>query len=475
MRGSGVTEGVDIGRNGSRACGLGLYHRATMPETPSDRPAARRTLSVVMGVGATLLASGAATDEVEVAMRAIAEASGLGDVQAIVQFGTISVSYDPGPDEEPITLIRLARNEETDYARLAAASDLARRLVDSRMTVEEALREIDRIDAAGATYSRAVTVLATGTAAGAATILFGGGFIDVLAAAAATMAAQPLIRWLSRSGLPPFFQYVAGPAIATIIVLILVGLGLPANGPLVVVGAILLFLPGGALTAGMRDLIDGSIVSGTARVFEAILFGAAVAIGVSIGLSIAAIYGPDVTFELPVLPPSAIAVQALAAAVACAAAAIRNEVPRTHIGSIALVGALGLVVQRTSVANGADEVLAATLAAIVIGALARWLARRYRTSASIWVAAAILPLVPGRLLVEGLLNAADGGGTELVLAILVGFGIGIGSALGDVAVATLRQVNRRIVQPVVVAPVAGLVEEGLSWVSRATGSEREER
>ena len=145
----------------------------------------------------------------------------------------------------------------------------------------------------------------------------------------------------------------------------------------------------------MRDLIDGSIVSGTARVFEAILLAAAVAIGVSIGLAIAAsAWGPDVAFELPDLPPWAIATQAIAAAITCAAIAVRNEVPRDHIRSIAAVGAVGLVIQRTAMGAGADEVLAATTAAIVIGGLARLLARRHRTSSSIWVAAAILPLVP---------------------------------------------------------------------------------
>src|SRR6187399_3142158 len=88
-----------------------------------DRPAARRTLSVVIRVGALMLSSGATTDEVELAMGRIAAASGLENVTAIVQFGTISVAYDPGPDAEPITLIRVARSTQTNYARLAAASD----------------------------------------------------------------------------------------------------------------------------------------------------------------------------------------------------------------------------------------------------------------------------------------------------------------------------------------------------------------
>ena len=115
--------------------------------TPADdRPAARRTLSVVIRVGALMLSSGATTDEVELAMGRIAAASGLENVTAIVQFGTISVAYDPGPDAEPITLLRVARRTSADYGRLAGSAELARRLYESRMSVDDALDEVERLE-----------------------------------------------------------------------------------------------------------------------------------------------------------------------------------------------------------------------------------------------------------------------------------------------------------------------------------------
>ena len=107
------------------------------------------------------------------------------------------------------------------------------------------------------------------------------------------------------------------------------------------------------------------------------------------------------------------------------------------------------------------------MAAAFIGGAGRWLASRNRASASIWIAAAALPILPGRLLVEGLLQAPEGGGSvELLTALLVGFAIGIGAALGDVVVATLRRFSRSVVQPVVIAPAIGLVEGGLTWVAQ---------
>ncbi|HEX5040363.1 MAG TPA: threonine/serine exporter family protein [Candidatus Limnocylindria bacterium] len=434
----------------------------------ADRPAARRTLAVVIRVGALLLSSGAATDEVERAMRSIARASGLTNVLAIVQFGTISVSYDPGPDAEPITLIRLAR-PRTNYARLTAASELARRLANSRMTVDEALDEIERIEATGEPYPAWVSWLAAAISAAGATVLFGGGAPEAGAAGLATFVARPALDWLTRSGLPTFFRNVAGPAIAVVIVLALVLLGIPALAPVAVTGAIVIFLPGAALTAGMRDLIDGSIVSGTARLFEALLLGAAVGIGANLGLQAADIFGPQVEFGLPPLEGFAIAVQAAAALAACAAFGVQSGVPLRFMLSIGLVGAAGLVVERGALLSGMDAVLATATAAVVIGAAGRWRARAFRTSATIWIGAATLPLLPGRLLVEGLISSQSGDITQLVGAILVGFAIGIGCAFGDVVISTITEINDAIVQPVVVNPAAGLVE---GWIAQATRAER---
>ena len=195
-------------------------------------------------------------------MGRIAAASGLENVTAIVQFGTISVAYDPGPDAEPITLLRVARRTSADYGRLAGSAELARRLYESRMSVDDALDEVERLENAAPPYPGWVTWLAAGVAAGGSTVLFGGGPAEVAVAALATVAARPALAWLTSVGLPTFFRNVIGPAIAVVIVMGLFALGLPYSAPIAVTGAIMIFLPGGALAAGMRDLIDGSIVSG---------------------------------------------------------------------------------------------------------------------------------------------------------------------------------------------------------------------
>jgi uncharacterized membrane protein YjjP (DUF1212 family) len=91
------------------------------------------------------------------------------------------------------------------------------------------------------------------------------------------LAIQPALERIERSELTAFFQVVFGVSATALLVLLLVKLGLPIQGSLVLTGSLLRFLPGAALVSGMHDLIDGALMSGTARLAEVALLGAAIA------------------------------------------------------------------------------------------------------------------------------------------------------------------------------------------------------
>ena len=54
-------------------------------------------------------------------------------------------------------------------------------------------------------------------------------------------------------------------------------------------------MPGYALVSGFRDLIDQSIISGSARLAEAILLGAGVAAGTGFALAVAGSFGVELS------------------------------------------------------------------------------------------------------------------------------------------------------------------------------------
>ena len=63
-------------------------------------------------------------------------------------------------------------------------------------------------------------------------------------------------------------------------------LGLMNDLAPVIIGNMMPLVPGVAFTNGLRDLINGDLVSGIARVVEAILIAFAIALGVGIALQL---------------------------------------------------------------------------------------------------------------------------------------------------------------------------------------------
>ena len=346
------------------------------PPAREDGPAdASLAVEVVLRLGAVMLGAGSPTDDVERAMRSAAGALGLTRTTAVVSFGTIWLSYFPGAGTQPVTAMQLVPERVTDYRRLSAAAHLVRDLRAGQSDLSGAVNEIERIASLDTAWPEPFTSLAQAGSAAASTLLFGGSALDALATLVIGAFVQPIVVRLDRSGLPPFFRSLIGPLVSSILVAVAVALGTPIDAALVLTGSLLRFLPGAALVAGMRDLIDQSIISGSARMAEAFFLGAAVAVGTAIGIGIASEFG--VSLEVGAsIGTGQPAIQVLAAALACGFWAVRLGEPRSALLTASLLGALGWAVFLLTSPLGAGGVVATALAGIAVGAIGRLLARR---------------------------------------------------------------------------------------------------
>ncbi len=407
------------------------------PSAGGDPEAA--ILSIAIRVGATMLASGAQTRDVEIAISDVAAGLGL-EVSAAVTFSTIAVSYVRA-GHRPATLLHLVRDREADFSRLAAASLVARRVGAGEMSAAEAERSLDELDTARAPYRPSVAAVAPGASAAASTLLFGGTVVDGLVTLAIALAIQPVLAMIDRSDLPAFFRVAFGALASSLATAALVGLGLPLNGDLVLTGSLLRFLPGYALVSGIRDLLDQSIISGTARLAEAIVLGAGVAGGTAAGLAFVELFGVRLTIETVGTSDWNGLVVALSAFVAVAAFAVRLGVPARIVGQAGLLGMLAwLPFRAIAFPTGWMDPLVATFAITMgVGMAGRVLARRYQTPTALWVVPAILPFLPGLQIVTAMLAESD---VDRVVGLLAAAGtafvIGTGVASGDIVVATVR-------------------------------------
>ncbi len=427
-----------------------------------------RALRLALRIAAGMLATGAQTDDVESAIGGICRGLGLHGVQAAVSFSTISVSWQEMPGDAPTTMLRLVRDKGPEYARLADLAELARRLERGELDVTAGEAALEALAERPSTYGRVVTFVAPGASAAGATVMFSGSIADAVATLLIAFVVQPPLVALDRSGLPPFFRLVFGAAATTILVAIVVGLGGPVSGGLVLTGSLLRFLPGYALVSGFRDLVDQSIVSGTARLAEALLLGAAVAGGTALAVAVADAGGVQLSIQTAGVTDWTFAYTAIAAFVAVAAYAIRLDVPRHAILAAATIGAVGWLGYTTVTPpiGRVDPGVATLATSIAIGVVGRLLARRTGAPAALWVVPAILPLLPGLQIVTAMLAVSDLAQiTGLIDAAVTAFLIGVGVASGDIVVLAVRGVRDRVVAPAFGA-VAGGVEVLISGGAR---------
>jgi uncharacterized membrane protein YjjP (DUF1212 family) len=476
----------DEGRVGARGdVESAGYHRgvtAPAPEivaVPADgagraaddaHPDVQRVLRLAMRVGVLTLASGSQTNDVEDSMDMVARAYGVTGVQAAVTFSTISISHYATTAEPATTLLHLVKDRTTDFTRLASVSDVTKRIRRGELDLAAAETELDRMETVRPVYGRAVAFAAPGLSAAGSTLMFGGNLLESVATLGIGLLIQPVLYRIDKSALPPFFQLAIGSGMSAILVAALVGVGLPISEGLVLTGSLLRFLPGYALVSGFRDLIDGSMISGTSRLVEAVLLAGAVAGGVGLSLAIATSFGIQLGIVTVGQTAWGVAVSVIASLLAVGAYAVRLGSPPRAVWQAALVGAVAWLPFR-ALANPfgpIDPAVATFGATILVGMLGRVLVRRLGGVSSLWVVPAILPFLPGLQLVQALLAETERARVDgLVAAAGMAFLIGTGVATGDILIALARGLRDQVVAPAVGAVAGGVDVLVIAPVGRA--------
>jgi uncharacterized membrane protein YjjP (DUF1212 family) len=431
-----------------------------LPE-PEERDA-YLALDFALRAGEVLLAGGAGAADATAATMAIAGACGLQHVDCDITFTSITLVYVRAPDVAPVTRMRLVRRRSLDYTRVTEVHNLVDDVVMGRVDPVEGRLRLDRLRAAPHPFRTWLVLLARAVSAAAIVVLLGGGPTVTAAAFASTMVVDQVLAWLERRQVPAFYGNVAGGVIATATALGLVAADVGVRPGLVVAGGIILLLPGSTLVGAVQDAITGYLVTAAARAFEVLLLTAGIVAGVALALDVGVRLGIDVeiapqaAFSLGQVP-----VQLIAAGLAAAAFAAASHAPKRTIPAAGFAGALGWA---TLIVAGRSEVapaFASAVAAMVVGFGSYALAHRQKAPPLVYLAAGIIPLLPGLTIYRGLLqvSSADpiGGMVTLGNAIAIGLALAAGAILGEfVAQPPRRDVERyekRLVGPRLAGPL----------------------
>ena len=234
-------------------------------------------LSTALDIGEQMLTSGAEVGRVESAIRYICTAYGCRRADVFTITSSIVLSVE---DAEGIhgTQTRRIIGTKTDLTRLHRLNDLSRRICREKPDYETVQAELHTIGNTG-TYPLWLETLSSGLIGCAFAIFFGGSFFDGLVAALLGCGLR-LVTWLlQKASMNAIFTNVVASFLLSLSAILLVRLGLGSDANKIIIGNIMLLIPGIALTNSLRDMISGDIMTGLLRFLDAVLVAAAIAAG----------------------------------------------------------------------------------------------------------------------------------------------------------------------------------------------------
>lgn len=246
----------------------------------------KKILLLAVHAGEIMMKSGAEIYRVEDTITRICYAGGITYVNVFATPTGIFITMDEGSENsEVFTYIRRIKGAETDLNKIAAVNKFSREFTSTDLSVEKGMEILDDI-AARKKYPLATRLLAAAAVAGAFCMLFGGVAVDGLLAMVAGVLCYGFSRLLDKFDTNFFIHGFCCCFAATLFALIAQASGIASSSASIIIGVIMIFVPGVAITNSMRDFMSGDMVSGVARLAEAIMIAVSLAAGAGIMLKL---------------------------------------------------------------------------------------------------------------------------------------------------------------------------------------------
>lgn len=234
-------------------------------------------LHAIMDIGEAMQNSGAEISRVEDSIIRMCTNYDIRRVNSFTITGNMIVTLDID-DETVITQTRRIYPGSINFARLDKLNDLSRYICTYAPSVEEIRRRYQEI--ANTQFDRKpLLYLGSIIAAAAFSVFFGGSARDALVAGILAVFVQWLTLLPIRKQINPLLYIFLTSFLSGIGAIVLVRLGLGVHLDKILIGCIMLVIPGVAITNAIRDLLSGDTFSGLSRLCESLLQASGIACG----------------------------------------------------------------------------------------------------------------------------------------------------------------------------------------------------
>lgn len=350
-----------------------------------------KLLTLATELGYRLAMSGAETFRVEDSINRILSAYGIeSEVFAIPNCITVSIKASNG---QSITKMCRVGNHGNDLECVEQFSNLSRRICANTPEVETLSQWLAETKAACRHYPKPIEIAGNFLGAAGFALFFGGTLIDCLCSGVCGVVIGFVNGFFSRLNVNHFFTTIASAFLMALTAYASGALGIADNTDTVVIGALMLLVPGLLFTNAMRDIIFGDTNSGTNRIVQVLLIAAAIALGTGAAWNLSDLLWGTTVNSAPVAYVWYI--QCLAACIGCLGFALQFNEHGPGVVLCLLGGGLSWAAYCAVIHFSGSDILSYFGAAIASAAYSEAMARIRKYPAISYLVVSIFPMIPG--------------------------------------------------------------------------------
>lgn len=234
-------------------------------------------LDLATDLGYELAMSGAETFRVEESITRVLDSYDIqSEVFAIPNYLVVSIITDSG---EPITRMRRIGQHGNDLDSVEKFNGLSRALCNRRPEPKIGLEWMKMVRSQKIFYPQPLYYLGNFLGALGFALFFGGTWTDGICAGLCGLLVGFITKFLEDMKANYFFRTIAAAFAMAFAAYTLSVLGIAPNVDAVVIGTLMLLVPGLLFTNAMRDIIYGDTNSGVNRIVQVLLIAVALALG----------------------------------------------------------------------------------------------------------------------------------------------------------------------------------------------------
>lgn len=348
-------------------------------------------LELTTDLGYELAMSGAETFRVEESVNRILSTYGLQpEVFAIPNCLIVSIETDDG---DCLTRMRRIGPHGNDLDAVERFNGLSRAICNRKPEPKEGKRWLELVRNSRMHYSKTVRTIGNFLGAAGFAVFFGGNWLDFFCAGVCGTLAGFVGSFLDRMNANAFFRTIAAAFTTAILAYLMDAGGVCHNADMVIIGALMLLVPGLLFTNAMRDIIYGDITSGINRIVQVFLIAVALALGTAVAWQvISAFIGVPRT---PAPSANSVFLQCASCFAGCMGFVFLFNIHGMGSVLCALGGAITWLVYVIVIELGGDDLTANFWAALFASAYSEIMARIRKYPAISYLVVSIFPLIPG--------------------------------------------------------------------------------